>query len=226
LEETPTLSSLRHGPQIDGSSKAANVDQQSECQPRRCSYTITSTHSTSLTFNTQHQPHLLQFLAYNRNCNNGTSNCLPTVLAFDAMGVAKKARDCAACEAAVYGPRLPRSSRRKDLASVLRAVRAMLPASHDGSKILLVDPRDTTKAVAELRHALTGHSNLVSSVSWAPDGRKLASGSADKCGTWRATSVRQPDRPQQLQVCVSWAPDGRTRMQRLTAEFEKSSRGF
>ena len=49
----------------------------------------------------------------------------------------------------------------------------------DGSKILLVDPTDTTKAVAGLKRILQGHSSEVYSVSWAPDGRTLASGSAD-----------------------------------------------
>ena len=62
----------------------------------------------------------------------------------------------------------------------------------------------------ELR-TLTGHSDIVGSVIFSPDGRWLASGSVDgqAVGCVNRASTPHPDRPHQRGLSVAFSPDGR-----------------
>jgi WD40 repeat protein len=64
-----------------------------------------------------------------------------------------------------------------------------------------------------LRHKLRGHHNIIYEIAWSPDGRTLASASADRTAclwSWQNDRLREtPIGHADYVFCVAWSPDGR-----------------
>ncbi|HUM72305.1 MAG TPA: hypothetical protein PLK31_26065, partial [Chloroflexota bacterium] len=63
-----------------------------------------------------------------------------------------------------------------------------------------------------LRHKLHGHHNIIYEIAWSPDGRTLASVSADRTARlWRLQGDKMVGIPvshADYVFCVTWSPDG------------------